>query len=496
MKTNRRVVLIGFYQEKALGVRYLANAVERRGYEPHIVLFKCFQSRNPAPATQRELQLLGQLLEELDPYFTGLSVMSSLYLETVNQVAPQVQRHTRGAVGWGGVFATLVPQAAAGQCDMVLRGEGERTLPDLLDRLESGAEWRDLPGVAYWDPEGRLVENPLPPLEQDLDQLGAPAIGRGAYYVIEGDRCRRGDPQLGAFTYELSASRGCPFQCSYCSSVCLRRLYPGQRYIRFRSVDSVMDELNEAKRRLPRLRVVHFWDEIFSDEPGWVEAFARRYKEEIGLPFRIWGHPLKVHERVIRHLVDAGLNQIVVGIQSGSPRVRREVFHRNESQEQIRNAAQILHQCRVPRIVYDLMLCHPFERPEDRAQTLELCRTLPGRFHLEIHGLNFLPATDIVGMALQAGYYTPEEMESMLYAPLAKQYGEYWGPANQVWRQDPWVALIYLSQFPGLKSRVDELEQTLRSGGNTAPIFALRARMERRERWSDLRRKALLFLRH
>lgn len=493
METHQ-VVLIGFYQEKALGVRYLANAVRARGYEVHIVFFKGFQSRNPTTATQRELQLLGELLERVEPCFVGLSVMSSLYLETVLQVSRCVRAHTKAPVGWGGVFATLVPELAARHCDMVLRGEGERTLPDLLDRLTAGEDWRDVAGLAYRGPGGGLVCADAPPLEQDLDKLGVPAIGVGNYYCIERGKLTRGDPQLRAFTYELAASRGCPFQCSYCSSVCLRRLYPAQKYVRFRSVESVMEELNEAKRRLPRLRLVHFWDEIFSDEPGWVEEFSRRYKAEIGLPFRIWGHPLKVHERIIRNLVDAGLHQIVVGIQSGSPRVRREVFHRNETQEQILEAARILDKHKVPRIVYDLMLCHPFELPEDRAQTLELCRQIPGRFHLEIHGLNFLPATDIVGMALEAGYYSPREMDGMLYASLDKQYGEYWGPANETWRNDPWVALISLSQYPRLAERVRALEAQVRAGADPAPVLALRDRVERRARWGELRRKAVLLL--
>lgn len=491
---SKRVLLVGFYQEKALGVRYLSAACRERGYDPCIVLFKGFQSYSPAPCTEAELDLLENLVKEKQPCFIGLSCMSSLYLETVLRVSRRLWK--KGTpLGWGGVFATLEPQRAAAECDMVLRGEGEKTLPDLLDRLTAGESWTDLPGLAWFE-DGQFHSNDLPPLEQDLDKLHCPPPGEGEVCLIEGDKLTWGDPQLKAFTYELCASRGCPFQCSYCSSVCLRRLYPGQKYVRFRGVGSVMEELLAAKARLPHLKLINFWDEIFSDEPGWVEEFSRRYKAEIGLPFRIWGHPLKADERIISKLVDAGLDKVVMGIQSGSPRVRADIFHRYETQEQILQAASVLDKCKVPTVVYDLMLCHPFERPEDREETLELCRKLPGRFELAIHGLNFLPATDIVEMDLQAGYHTREEMEGLLYGSLADQYAEYWGPGNEEWRKDPWVALIYLSQFPKYAGKLDAWSDLVRSGGDTSPILKAKAAAERSGKLRSLLHKVKLVLRH
>lgn len=489
---KKRVLLIGFYQEKVLGVRYLSAACQAGGYEPHILIFKRFHSRAPAPCTEKELSLLEELVSELDPCFIGLSVMSSLYLETVLRVSGRLRG--RGIpVGWGGVFPTLEPERCAPFCDMVLRGEGERTLPELLDRLNGGGDWKGIPGLT-WLEGGRLQSNPLPALEQNLDRLDYPPPGEGRVCLIEGGRLSRGDPQMKSFTYELCASRGCPFQCSYCSAVNLRRLYPGQRFVRFRGVDHVIEELKEAKRRIPHLKVVHFWDEIFSDAVGWVEEFADRYQAEIGLPFRIWGHPLKVDERAIRRLVRAGLHQIVVGIQSGSPRVRREVFHRYETQEQILECAAVLKRCQVPRIVYDLMLLHPFEEESDREETLRLCLRLPGRFELELHGLNFLPATDIVDMALKQGVLSAENMEKRLYGSLEEQYGQYWGRGDQSWREDPWIALIYLSQFHKERGRVERWAAELRSGGEAAAAFEARDRRERLERFGDLLRKGKLLL--
>ena len=79
---------------------------------------------------------------------------------------------------------------------------------------------------------------------------------------------------------------------------------------------------------------------------------------------------MKVNERIISNLVNAGLYQIVVGIQSGSVRVRKDIFHRKETQEEIINAGRVLARCKVPKVIYDFMLQHPFETLEDLKRNL------------------------------------------------------------------------------------------------------------------------------
>jgi anaerobic magnesium-protoporphyrin IX monomethyl ester cyclase len=61
-KMNKNVLLIGFYNEKALGVRYLANALNTKGYNAHILYFKEFNSVYPSKASERELDLLEDLI--------------------------------------------------------------------------------------------------------------------------------------------------------------------------------------------------------------------------------------------------------------------------------------------------------------------------------------------------------------------------------------------------------------------------------------------------
>jgi len=130
----------------------------------------------------------------------------------------------------------------------------------------------------------------------EKDCYGLPSIECENAYFIENDKVKAGDPQLKAMSYEVIASRGCPFVCSYCCSVNLRRLFPkGAKYVRTRSVKSVIDELIIVKKKFKKLVFVHFYDEIFPNSPGWVDKFVIEYKKHINLPFTIWSHPQMIN---------------------------------------------------------------------------------------------------------------------------------------------------------------------------------------------------------
>ena len=497
---NKKVILIGFHTAKALGVRYLAVSARAHGYDPYVVFFKGFNSLVPEHATDTELKLLQDFIKAHDPLLVGISAMSSLYIETLDKVNAAVRAVTSAPIVWGGVLSTLDPAMALRYADFILRAEGELPLIDVLQRLEAGGSVKDIDNVGYLDEEGRMVLNPVRAPELDIDKFGYPPVGGPNMFLIANDKIVEGDPQVHAFTYELSASRGCPFTCTYCSSINLHRLYMGKgKYVRFRSVDSIMQELNEAKAKIPKLRVIHFWDEIFSNEPGWVNEFCERYPKEIGMPFRIWGHPLMVNQELITKLTRAGLYSVVMGIQSGSPHIRKDIFHRNETQDQILNAAKVLSDCKVPHVSYDLMLCHKFETEDTLRESFELAMSLQPPFELNLHGLNYLPGTDIVEMSIQAGHYTREEMQQLMYSSLQEQYDRHWGPAASAYRQasagNLWTSLIYLAQFPKLRPRLRELAEQIGDPRAQKEIFALEVKMKKRQRIVHLINKVKLVLR-
>jgi radical SAM superfamily enzyme YgiQ (UPF0313 family) len=451
-----KVALIGMYNYKVLGVRYLAAMLRENGLDCDLIFFKNFESGNMKKPSEIEYQQILNLLEELKPDLIGISVMSTLYLEAPRELTRRIRASlgNRTRIVWGGVYPTLFPAESLEYADLVLRGEGEAALLELVQELSQGEIPYAMQNLAYRQ-DGQTVINEVRPLENNLDILPFPVLGGEHIYYINHDKLVPGDPQLNNLTYEITCSRGCPFVCSYCSSLSLKKLYRGKgKFVRLRSVDNVMQELLEARQKMKRMRMALFWDEIFPDDLEWVQEFAKRYKQEIDLPFQIWGHPLRTRQEIIDILVDAGLSQVVIGIQSGSPRIRNKIFFRKESQDEIIEMSRVLAQARVPEVVYDFILDHPFETEEDFRLTLELCEKLYRPFTLQLHGLSFLPGTEIVKLAIKEGVVTPEEMERQQNLSLEEQYqGHYWFYGNEqvnYRRSQYWINLIYYAQFPWL----------------------------------------------
>ncbi len=475
-----RVLLIAFYNRKALGVRYLEAALLRAGHDVRTVYYKDFNSVHPRQTTDGELALLKKEIAAYGPALIGLSAMSSMYLDTVNAVMEMIAGSFSIPMVCGGAFASMFPDYFLRRgAQFVIRSDGENPTCLLADALASGTAWEDIPSLCYMK-DGAVVANEIGGLLNDIDGYGIPVIHSHNACFIDGDRVREGDPQLGTRSYEVIASRGCPFNCSYCCCRNLRQLLPkGISGVRTRSVDSVIRELTEAKKQCRHIAFIHFYDEIFPDLPGWVDQFVREYKRHIGLPFTIWTHPKRVDGEVLQKLVDVGLTEVIMGIQSGSERIRRDVFHRYETQQDILDAVHTIRRSGVFWCSYDFMLQHPFETIEDLKESYWLAKEMDGPYELQLHGLNFLPGTDIVPMAVDAGYYTREEMDAIMFAPMEEQFGAYW-KQNTSRESELWYKMLYCLQFKSLRGRIESFESDVAAhGGEIDSLYTLGQKLSR-----------------
>lgn len=485
---QKTVLLIAFYNIKALGVRYLESALEKAGYRVVTLFYKDFNSIHPEPTSEAELSLLRDLVRREQPFLVGFSVMSSMYLETADQVIGAVREASDAKTVCGGAYATMFPERFLDMgVDFVIRTDGELSLTQLCGALTEGGDWHGIPSLCYRDGDGKNVCNPIGNILTDIDGYGLPAIECAHGCCIEHGALKEGDPQLGVMSYEVIASRGCPFTCSYCCCVCLHRLFPqGTRFVRTRSVKNVIDELEIAKKKFKKLVFVHFYDEIFPNLPGWVDEFVVEYRKRINLPFTIWSHPKMVDPEVLKKLVSVGLTEVIMGIQSGSEHIRRDVFHRYETQEDIIEATRIIRESGVYWASYDFMLQHPFESIEDLKETYFLVKKLCPPFELQLHGLNFLPGTDIVDMAIDQGLITREHMDEIMYAPMQEQFGAYWKRENELMSQ-LWYRMIYCLQFPAARAEVEAFEDD--PAAHRERIDALYARAQKQYKRRYYRKK-------
>jgi len=256
--------------------------------------------------------------------------------------------------------------------DVIVVGEGERTLEALVPRLVARPGARDLAdiaGLVYRDETGAVVRTPPRALLPDLDAQPWPdrdAIDVEAY--LRAWRARHG-----AGSVSLVTARGCPYTCAWCS-----RSVFGDTHRR-RSPVRVADEVAHI---VERYRPDRLWyaDDVFTIHHGFLHAYAAEMAaRNLRVPFECISRAERITEPVADALVRLGCARLWIGSESGSQRVL-DAMDRRVSVEQVRRAARML-QTRGIRVGMFIMLGYDGERHEDLAATVaHLKRSSPDEF--------------------------------------------------------------------------------------------------------------------
>ena len=182
--------------------------------------------------------------------------------------------------------------------------------------------------------DGSIVKNPLGRLVDKLDETPQP--DRSLMYEADKALRARG-------TKLFMATRGCPYQCTYCFNHAYNALTKGKGdMIRSRSVDSMIAEIKEVKDKYFMDRV-NIDDDIFLLKPkGWLEEFAEKYPKVIGLPLFVNVRPETVTEHTGALLKKMNCTHVAMGIECGNNEVARKVLKRNTTNQRIVESVKIL----------------------------------------------------------------------------------------------------------------------------------------------------------
>lgn len=233
----------------------------------------------------------------------------------------------------GGTHATIYPDCVldAEELDLVFVGEGEEVFREFLGTVDAGGDWRSCDSIAYVH-EGAVVRNPVRPLAANLDHLPYP--DKVTYPYIATVRATGYAP--------FFFSRGCPFQCTYCSNHAIARANGRERSItRYRSPESSIQEIKSTLAMFPEIKRISICDDIFGINKKWRREFLSIYSKEIRLPFNCLLRADVVNEEFISSLREAGCKRISFGVESGNEYIRNEVMGRSMSNETIINAFRL-----------------------------------------------------------------------------------------------------------------------------------------------------------
>ncbi len=411
-KEDFRVVLVCVHGTHWMASRYVHGLIARHGYDTHTVFFRETFEQVLAP-TRDEIELCAEAILELAPDVVGFNVTSMGYRECVAITRTLRARGVKAPIIWGGTHATLKYRDClqeVKEIDYLCRGEGDEAFPELLEALRLGNNAQEIPNIYVNQVEG-YVENLPRPLLQDLDDLPwNDYTDTNKHFIIQKKVHHHKNPiPFQQHTFYVNTARGCPFRCTFCGNSALADKENGKgRYLRRRSVESVIAEIKDARKRFPGIDFIYFWDDVFTAYPRWVLEFCEAYEREVGLPFFCYTHPEMITEKLMNAMVKAGLQRVRMGIESGSYRVRSEIMSRFETDENIIKASKV-QAGRGVELTYDFILS-AFENEKDKKDGLELCLELQKPFKAQMHTMTYYPGYPITDRALMTGHIQPGDV--------------------------------------------------------------------------------------
>src|SRR5215471_230742 len=293
-----------------LGVLSLAAVLEQQGLRPEIVdlnrLYYDFRCKNEKNENDFS-RFAASYFREREYDFVGFSSVCSSYPITLRVACEVKRQHPDSVVAFGGPQASATDVAtleAYASIDLVVRGEAEQTLPQLLEALAQGRKLDDIPGLTYRH-DGKIARTPDGGGITDLDSLPFPAF----HLLPDMEKCRFMPLELG---------RGCPFACTFCSTNDFFR-----RRFRLKSPEHVIAEMRRVKQTygINSFELVH---DMFTVDRKRVVAFCEALlacDEKF-----YWGSSARtdcIDEELIELMARAGCRGIFFGIESGSARLQK-----------------------------------------------------------------------------------------------------------------------------------------------------------------------------
>lgn len=247
--------------------------------------------------------------------------------------------------------------------DIVIRGEGEYIMLNLVQALENQSSLHDVKGIVFEDKNSKeIVVNPEAPLIQDLDELPFPALN-----LLPMKKYRLLDMDTHMTT--MITTRGCPMQCSFCSSAAMH----GKK-IRERSVENIVDEIEYLKTNYD-IDTIAFMDDTFTLKKRKVMAICDEIlKRNIEI---MWGCTSRVDtldEKLLKKMKEAGCITIFIGVESADQQ-QLDNMCKNTTISKIENAFKIARKLKI-RTIASVALGMPGDTKEIMNKTVKFVHKL------------------------------------------------------------------------------------------------------------------------
>ena len=276
-------------------------------------------------------------VEDMEPLeWERFETADIIALSTISSTAPRAYviadnaRRKKIPVIMGGPHVTFQTEEALEHSDFVIRGEGERALMQFIDVWESRGDYRTVPNLSFKH-QSQIIHNPLSPLEPDLDTYPVPdfSLYSGKADIINKNK-----------TIPIQISRGCPFNCSFCSVTPIF----GKKY-RCRSVENILSELRQYQHKSHN---IFFYDDNFAANPRHTRDLMEAMIRE-NFSFQ-WSAQVRADvtrdPELVKLMKKAGCHTLYIGFESINP-LSLKAMKKNQKPGDISRAIRVLQKHRI-----------------------------------------------------------------------------------------------------------------------------------------------------
>ena len=442
MSKSETVVLISFYERTSENTRILSNILRKAGHKTYLLFFKDDRAavidelksdntyyqlisnfkyvgtgEDVNPPTEKEFDILVDKVMSLQPDVVGFSTRS-VAKELTKKIALRLKDLLPSARYIAGGFGpSLDPDYFIEFIDYVCLGEGTKAILDLVE-LDDPTESDNVCSLK----DGKLYYNKLANAEH-LDTQSIPDWSSENVFIIEDETVSNIRGFYDEKTYNIFTSIGCPATCTYCQAAQIGHIY--RKYdtqfpkIRQRSPQNVIEELIWAKEKFD-LQNVRFIDSIFGYSKTWFYEFMDLYNKHIKLEFNAFLDERWIDDEMMAIMAKSGLQRSVVGLQSTTEGIRKDIMGRDVKDEKIVKFSELLVKYKVP-FKYDLINFNPYETNEILRKGVDFLRKLPKGEQVDIFELKIHPGSVLEDMIARD---KPTSLSNQEY--------EYWGLIYQL----------------------------------------------------------------
>ncbi|MBA7491962.1 tRNA-2-methylthio-N(6)-dimethylallyladenosine synthase [subsurface metagenome] len=307
------------------------------------------------------------------------------------------EENKESTVVLGGPHVTFLPELILGKLpfvDIVVRGEGELTFLELVQRISVGESYQDINGISFRNEKGLPCSNEERKVVENLDSLPFPAwhlVPMRKYFTEYSTK----ELSLQKPCAVIMTSRGCPGDCIFCSC----RAMWGRR-VRRKTPEKVIEEIERLHYEYG-VKDIHFLDDTFTFNKRWVTRFCDELmKSKTGITWRCQGRVDTVDDTILATMKKAGCYYICYGVESGAERMQG-IIQKGITVAQAAEAIKLTKGAGI-FVSADFIVGLPGETREDMEQTFAFIKKSP----LHAFSVNapwIFPGTALYRQALAEG---------------------------------------------------------------------------------------------